>query len=101
MHVYFIGIGGTGIGPLAMIAKQFGYQVSGSDKQASRYTTYLKEQGIDQIYIGTENNNIKSVHDKTPIDWVVYTSAVPLENPDHPEILFAKEAGIKTSKRDE
>jgi UDP-N-acetylmuramate-alanine ligase len=31
MHIYFSGIGGTAIGPLALIAKQAGYKVSGSD----------------------------------------------------------------------
>src|SRR5690554_80080 len=34
MHIYFSGIGGAAIGPLALIAKQADYTVSGSDKQA-------------------------------------------------------------------
>jgi UDP-N-acetylmuramate--alanine ligase len=41
------------------------------------------------------------VHDKQPIDWFVYTSALPLENPNHPELVFCQEQHIKTSKRDE
>jgi len=32
MHVFFSGIGGTAIGPLAQIAHQAGYDLSGSDK---------------------------------------------------------------------
>lgn len=101
MHIYFIGIGGTAIGPLALIAHQIGYKVSGSDKQESQYINYLKKQGITSINIGNDENNIKSANDETPVDWVVYTSAVPLENPNHPEIIFAKNNGIRHSKRDE
>ena len=101
MHIYFIGIGGTAIGPLALIAHQMGYKVSGSDKQESQYINYLKQQGITSINIGNDENNIKSANDETPVDWVIYTSAVPLENPNHPEIIFAKNNGIRHSKRDE
>lgn len=101
MHIYFSGIGGAGIGPLAQIAKQAGYKVSGSDKQSSSYIEYLKKQGISDIHIGQTEQAIASVHDKNPIDWFVYTSALPLENPNAPELVFCKEQGIKTSKRDE
>ncbi|HET7673655.1 MAG TPA: Mur ligase domain-containing protein [Candidatus Saccharimonadales bacterium] len=101
MHIYFIGIGGTAIGPLALIAKQAGYAVSGSDKQGSAYIEYLKSQGIDDIYIGSDENHISGLHKKTPIDMIVYSSAVSIENPDHPQILFGKANGIKTAKRDE
>jgi UDP-N-acetylmuramate--alanine ligase len=52
MHIFFSGIGGAGIGPLAMIAKQAGFEVSGSDKQDSAYIHYLRGQGIDTIHIG-------------------------------------------------
>ena len=101
MHIYFLGIGGAGIGPLALLAKQAGYEVSGSDKQNSEYIKHLRKKGIDSITIGTAAKSIKAVHNKKPIDWVVYSSAVPMENPDHPEIRFAKDNGIKTTKRDE
>lgn len=101
MHIYFSGIGGTAIGPLALIAKQAGYEVSGSDKQDSQYIEYLKKQGLEHIHIGQTYEQIKTVHNKTPIDWFVYTSALPLENPDAPELKFCKEQDIKTSKRDE
>lgn len=101
MHIYFIGIGGTAIGPLALIAHQMGYSVSGSDKQNSQYIEYLKKQGVTNINVGTDEQNIAQAHAKSPIDWVVYTSAVPLENPEHPEINFAEHNNIKHSKRDE
>ncbi len=101
MHIYFSGIGGAGIGPLAQIAHQAGYQVSGSDKQDSQYIGYLKKHGIRDIHICQSHEAIAATHDKQPIDWFVYTSALPLENPDAPELAFCHEQNIKTSKRDE
>jgi UDP-N-acetylmuramate--alanine ligase len=101
MHIYFSGIGGAGIGPLALIASQAGYTVSGSDKQDSQYIAYLKKHGVTDIHIGQDYDAIAALHDKTPIDWFVYTSALPLENPDAPELKFCAEQDIRTSKRDE
>jgi len=101
MHVFFSGIGGAGIGPLALIAKQAGYDVSGSDKQESDYILYLKKHGIDTISIGQTEADIAQVNAQKPIDWLVYSSAVAIENPDSPEFQFCKKHGIKTSKRDE
>lgn len=101
MHIYFSGIGGAGIGPLAQIAKQAGYTVSGSDKQDSSYIQYLRKHGITDIHIGQERAAIAKVHEQTPIDWFVYTSALPLENPNAPELMYCKDQSIKTSKRDE
>jgi UDP-N-acetylmuramate--alanine ligase len=101
MHIYFSGIGGAGIGPLALVAKQAGYEVSGSDKQDSQYIDYLKKHGITEIHIGQEREVIDRLHNQKPIDWFVYTSALPLENPNAPELEFCREQGIKTSKRDE
>lgn len=99
MHIYFCGIGGTGIGPLALIAKQAGYQVSGSDKQDSDYIKYLRSEGIDRIFISENSQDISELNQTSPIDWYVYTSALPLENPDHPELKYCEQHGIRTTKR--
>lgn len=101
MHIFFSGIGGTAIGPLALIAHQAGFTVSGSDKQESQYLDYLRQKGIGNIHVGQSAENIESVHGEAPIDWLVYSSAVSIENPEHPELLFAQAHGIKLSKRDE
>ncbi len=101
MHIFFSGIGGTAIGPLAMIAKQAGYEVSGSDKQDSQYIHYLKSHGLDNIRIGQSQQQIETVNQRSPIDWYVYSSAVAIENPDAPELQYCQASGIKTSKRDE
>ncbi len=101
MHIFFSGIGGSGIGPLALIAKQAGYEVSGSDKQHSDYISYLQKQGIDAIHIGQSKEAIQKLHSKHPIDWYVYSSAVAIENPNAPELTFCNENNIKSTKRDD
>lgn len=101
MHIFFSGIGGAGIGPLAMVAKQAGYEVSGSDKQDSLYIEYLKKHGITDIHIGQSAEQIAAVHDKKPIDWYVYSSAVAIEQGEGPEFQFCHEQNIHMSKRDE
>jgi UDP-N-acetylmuramate--alanine ligase len=101
MHIFFSGIGGTAIGPLALIAQQAGHTVSGSDKQDSNYIHYLREHGIEDIHIGQSHENIAEVHARQPIDWLVYSSAVAIEQPDAPEFVFCREQGIRMSQRDE
>lgn len=101
MHIFFSGIGGTGIGPLALVAKQTGYEVSGSDKQDSAYIEYLKKHGVSAITIGQSYEDIATVHSAHPIDYYVYSTAVSIEQPDAPEFRFCKEHGIPMAKRDE
>lgn len=101
MHIFFSGIGGTGIGPLALIAKQAGYTVSGSDKQTSKYVEYLIGHGITDIHIGQTYEALEAVNSRTPIDWLVYSSAVEKEQAHSEELQFCQEQGIRTSKRDE
>lgn len=98
MHIYFSGIGGAGISPLAQIAHKAGYQVSGSDSQVTPYIDYLRKHGVGDVHIGQSYDDIATTHDKSPIDWFVRSSAVP-DNND--EMRFCHEQGIKTSKRDE
>ncbi|HWZ65212.1 MAG TPA: Mur ligase domain-containing protein [Patescibacteria group bacterium] len=97
MHIYFSGIGGVGLGPLAEVAKRAGYTVSGSDIGPSLMTKQLDKLGIPYA-LGQTGAEIAAAHDKQPIDWVVITAALPL---DHPEIAFAKSHDIRLSKRDE
>ena len=101
MHIYFSGIGGTGMGPLALIAKQAGFDVSGSDKQDSAYISYLRDQGITDIHIGQSAEAIAEVHRGMPIDWYVYSAAVAIEQPDAPEFAFCRTHQIRLTLRDE
>lgn len=101
MHIYFSGIGGAGIGPLALIAHKAGYDVSGSDKKHSLYIEYLEKHGVTGVHIGQTYEQMAEVHANQPIDWFVYTSALPMENPDAPELQFCRDNNIKATKRDE
>ena len=74
--IHFIGIGGISMSGLAEILVQNGYKVSGSDMHSSHITDKLKNQGVE-VYIGHDGNNIKDV------DLVVYTAAIPPENPEY------------------
>jgi UDP-N-acetylmuramate--alanine ligase len=97
MNIYFSGIGGVGIGPLAQIALDAGYGVQGSDTNESRFTQALQSHGV-AVTIGQDGEFLQACHDTKPIDWLVHTSALPS---DHPELLLARRLGIKTAKRDE
>lgn len=97
MHIYFSGIGGVGIGPLAMIALDAGYEVSGSDLGQSEMTELLIDRGA-KIYFGQDGSEIEKDHQVKPIDWFIYSSALAL---NHPELRFAKEHNLKVTKRGE
>ena len=99
MHIHFVGIGGAGIGPLALVAYKAGYTVSGSDIQNSSYIDHLMKQGIKEIHIGPSEQIINDLHKQSPIDWVVYSSALVIVEPNPPFINFCKDNGIKCTKR--
>lgn len=97
MNIYFSGLGGVGIGPLVEIARDAGHHVTGSDLVETLLTEELRGQGVE-INIGQDGTFLQAVHEATPIDWFVYTAALPV---NHPELLLAKELGMRTGKRDE
>lgn len=96
MNIFFSGLGGVGMGPLAEIARDAGYGVFGSDVEEGLMTDKLNQGGIN-VHIGVQDGSfLQATHDKTPIDWFVYTPAL---KDDHPELVLAKKLGIKTAKR--
>jgi len=97
VNIYFSGIGGVGIGPLAEIACDVGYGVVGSDLEEGLMTTKLRKRGI-QINIGQDGSFLQACHQQKPIDLLIYTSSLPVS---HPELALAGQLGIKTAKRDE
>lgn len=97
MNIYFSGIGGVGLGPLAEIARDAGYTVVGSDISDSLTVQELRDSGIE-IALGQDGLFLEACHSAQPIDWFIYTAALPY---DHPELLLAQSLGIKTAKRDE
>lgn len=94
MNIFISGISGTGMGPLALMAKQAGHTVFGSDKNPGPILPELEKENIE-FEIGSQDGTFLEKHD---VDWFVYTSALP---EDHPELKLAKEKGIKCTKRDE
>ena len=97
MNIYFSGIGGVGIGPLAEIALDAGYSVQASDQAENLMTRELANRGV-AISLNQDGDFLAERHALAPIDWFVHTAALPT---DHPELVRARELGIKTSKRDE
>ena len=90
-HIHFIGIGGIGMSGMAELLSKLGYNISGSDKQASEITAHLGSIGI----------NVSIKHSKTNIegaDVVVFSSAIKSDNI---EILSAKENNIPVIRRAE
>ncbi len=98
MNIYFSGLGGVGIGPLVEIALDAGHSVQGSDIASGLVTDELQVRGV-VVNIGPQDGAfLQACHDITPIDWFVYTAALP---DDHPELVLARQLGIHTAKRDE
>lgn len=88
MKIHFIGIGGIGVSALAKYYLEKGSIVSGSDLVSSEITKALEEKGA-KVFIGEHKpENISG-----DIDLVVYSPAVPEDNP---EFKKAKDSGIKT-----
>lgn len=97
MNIYISGISGTGMGPLALMAKQAGCIVQGSDLAKGAVYDELVKAGIE-VKIGEQDGEFLREKLETGVDWFVHTSALP-EN--HPELVLARETGVKVSKRDE
>ena len=98
MNVYFSGISGTGIGPLAELAQDAGYTVFGSDLKPGAISEALEERKINVSYGKQSGDFLLKTIEENGVDWFVYTSALP---EDHPELQLARERGIKCTKRDE
>jgi UDP-N-acetylmuramate--alanine ligase len=90
-RVHFIGIGGAGMSGIAAVLLSLKYQVSGSDLKASEVTDRLKKMGA-RISFGHKAGNVSDS------DVVVYSAAVPLDNP---EITEAIRRGIPVIPRTE
>ncbi len=90
-HIHFVGIGGIGMSALALLLKQQGKQVSGSDQMDSELLNSLRRADI-QIHIGHAASHAEGA------DLVVYSSAV---KPDNPERAYAESQGIPEIRRAE
>ncbi len=88
-RVHFIGIGGSGMCPLAEILKELGYEITGSDNNTGDTVDKLRSLGIT-VYMGQRAENIGDAQ------MVVYTAALLSDNP---ELVAAKASGVPTFER--
>ena len=98
MKLYICGISGTAMGALALLAKDAGHEVSGSDLKEGAVTNELKDAKIE-FKIGKQDGEfLQKKFDEGKAEWFVYSSALPKDNP---ELILAQKLGLKISKRDE
>ena len=90
-NIHFVGIGGIGMSGIAEILLSQGFNISGSDLNASETTERLESIGA-KVFIGHKAENI------TGADVVVFSSAVALQND---EVKAAIEKKIPVIKRSE
>ena len=88
-RIHFIGIGGSGMCPLAEILHAQGHYLTGSDNNESDTLKRIRALGIP-VTMGQKAENVEGA------DMVVYTAALL---PDNPELVAAKESGIPTFER--
>jgi UDP-N-acetylmuramate--alanine ligase len=90
-HIHFIGIGGAGMGGIAEVLLNEGYNISGSDRQANDMTRRLEGLGAT-IFFGHVASNVALAN------VVVVSSAIDLSNP---EIVEANHKRIPVIRRAE
>ena len=87
--VHFVGIGGIGMSGLAIIMRDLGFKVQGSDISNNKNIERIKQKKIN-VYIGHKKQNIN----KSTI--LVISSAIKKNNP---EIISAKNKQLPIYKR--
>ena len=90
-HIHMIGIGGSGMCPIAELLLSRGYKVTGSDKSENANVKRLRELGV-VVYNDHNSNNINGA------DLVAFSAAVPESNP---EMVAATENNIPKMERSE
>lgn len=87
--IHFLGIGGSGMCPMAEILFEKGYEITGSDQSESDTLERVKASGIP-VSMGNRPENIGDAQA------LVYTAACKADNP---ELAAAKAKGIPTLER--
>ena len=94
-RVHLIGVGGTGLAPIANVLLEMGFRVSGSDREPSSRTEMLSKLGA-RVCIGHRREHIQDPISGEPPDVALVSSAIPEHNP---EIQAARAAGVPVVKR--
>ena len=74
-RLWFVGIGGAGMSALALVAKEWGAEVGGSDRARSSYVERLEAAGI-HVAIGHDAANVPEGAE------IVVSSAIAADNPE-------------------
>lgn len=82
-RIHFIGIGGCSMSGLAMVLKNIGFEVSGSDARESAFTEKLAKEGIP-FTIGHYAKNIDGA------GLVVYSAAIKTSNAEYERAVELK-----------
>ena len=90
-HIHFVGIGGAGMGGIAEVLANEGYEISGSDLAPNAVTQHLNSLGAT-IYFNHRPENVNGA------SVVVVSTAVAQDNP---EVVAAHEARIPVIRRAE
>ncbi len=90
-HVHFIGIGGSGMYPLAQILHGQGFYLTGSDNNETETLAAVRKMGIP-VFLGQRAENIEGA------DLIVHTAAIMSDNP---ELIAARESGVPVIERAE
>ena len=91
-HIHFIGIGGSGMYPLAQILHAKGYHLTGSDNNETDTLQAVRDMGIEVKPLGQRAENIEGA------DLIVHTAAIMADNP---ELIAAKASGVPVLERSE
>ncbi len=90
-HIHFIGIGGSGMYPLAQILHSQGYYLTGSDNNETETLDAVRKMGIP-VFVGQRVENIEGA------DLIVHTAAIMADNP---ELIASKNSGVPVLERSE
>lgn len=90
-HIHFIGIGGSGMYPLAQILHSQGYYLTGSDNNETETLQAVRNMGIP-VFMGQRAENIEGA------DLIVHTAAIMNDNP---ELIASRNSGVPVLERSE
>ncbi len=90
-HIHMIGIGGSGMYPLAQVLHAKGYYLTGSDNNETDTLQAVRGMGIP-VMMGQRAENIADA------DLVVYSAAIAKTNPER---AAAEQSGVEMMERSE
>lgn len=90
-HIHMIGIGGSGMYPLAQVLHAKGYTITGSDNNETDTLAAVRAMGIP-VQLGQRPENIEGA------DLVVYSAAISKTNPER---AAAEQSGVEMMERSE